>query len=400
MQVRKNRLITLISCIKNKKISGLLSILMAASSALAQPMPTLIPPSPDIVGKAYVLMDANSGTILAEKDADKAVEPASLTKMMTMYVVSSFLHDHQLALRDEVRISKNAWETEGSKLFVKHGEKVPVLTLIKGIIVVSGNDASIALAEHIAGSEKAFVSLMNSTAAQLGMNHTHFYNVTGLPHDGHTASVKDLAILAKALVHDYPDEYQWYKEKWLSYNGIKQPNRNRLLWRDTHVDGIKTGHTESAGYCLVSSAQQGNMRLIAVVVGEPSDNARTDDSQSLITWGFRFFETRELYQANQPLVKARAWMGKSSHVPLGVQQRTSVTLAKGLWKQVKPSFDLTKTIKAPIKAGTSLGTVVLKNHDGEVVAKVPLVALSDVEQGGFFARLFDRIALLFHGWFG
>ena len=326
----------------------LLAILPLSSSA--NPLNGhMIPPSPELSAKAYVLMDATSGAILAQHDADKAIEPASLTKMMTMYVVSGFLHDHQLALEDQVRISTKAWKVEGSKLFVKQGNKVPVATLIKGVIVVSGNDASIALAEHIAGSEKAFVSLMNSTANQLGMSHTHFENVTGLPHEGHTASVGDLAILARALVTDYPDEYQWYKEKWLNYNGIKQPNRNRLLWRDTHVDGIKTGHTESAGYCLVSSAKHDDMRLISVVVGEPSDNARTDDSQSLLTWGFRFFETHPLYPANKPLLTQKVWFGKQSKVAIGVTQATAITVPKGQWKNIKPMFNIAETIKAPIQ---------------------------------------------------
>jgi serine-type D-Ala-D-Ala carboxypeptidase (penicillin-binding protein 5/6) len=392
MLAQSKRLFTAIS----RFILGFMLLSNAIANPISQPTHALTPPSPEVSASAYILMDAASGTVLASNNADTPIEPASLTKMMTMYVVSSYLHDNQLTLNDEVRISTKAWRTEGSKLFVKQGNKVPVSTLIKGIIIVSGNDASIAMAEHIAGSEKAFVSLMNSTAQQLGMTQTHFENVTGLPHKNHLTSAHDLAILAKALITHFPEEYSWYKEKWLNYNGIKQPNRNRLLWRDAKVDGIKTGHTQSAGYCLVGSAKNNDMRLITVVLGEPSDNARTDDSQSLLTWGFRFFESNPLLQSNKPIYQARAWMGKQTMVNMGVDHNIAVTTPKGQSENLQTDFTMNKNFRAPVQAGQAYGQVDIKDSQGKIIASYPMIALETVPKGSFITRIMDSIALFFH----
>jgi len=316
--------------------------------------------------------------------------------MMTMYVVSSYLQSGQIQLTDSVRISTKAWKSEGSKLFVKQGDLVDVETLIKGVIIVSGNDASIALAEHIAGSEEAFVSLMNSTAAHLGMTQTHFENVTGLPHPDHRATVKDLATLAQALIRDYPNEYAWYQEKTLRYGGIKQSNRNRLLWRDQRVDGIKTGHTQSAGYCLVSSGIEDGLRLIAVVVGEPSDATRTSDTASLLTWGFRFYESHALFPAQQKLSKAKVWFGQQSKLAIGIDHPFVVTVEKGQWQQQKPEFQLNHDLKAPIQLGEKIGKVILKNQQGDIISQQGVIALETIERAGWLARLWDHIALFFY----
>ncbi|VAX02275.1 D-alanyl-D-alanine carboxypeptidase, partial [hydrothermal vent metagenome] len=260
---------------------------------------TLIPATPKIKAKGYLLIDFNSGRVLAEKKSGQRMEPASLTKMLSAYVIDHELAKGNISLDDEVRISEKAWRMEGSRMFIEVGKKISVEDLLKGVIIQSGNDATVALAEHVAGSEDAFVSLMNQHAAELGMLDSHFVNSTGLPHKDHYTTPRDLAKLAIALIRDYPTHYAWYSQKEFVYNDIKQYNRNRLLWRNKYVDGIKTGHTESAGYCLVASAERDGMRLISVVLGTRNDETRSSESQKLLTYGFRFFETHRLYKANE-----------------------------------------------------------------------------------------------------
>jgi len=358
----------------------------------------LIPTPPTVNATAYVLMDANSGQIIAEKNGAQHIPPASLTKMMTLYVTSEAIKNGQLSLDTPVHISKKAWRTGGSRMFVKVNSQVPVSELLQGIIVASGNDACVALAEHIAGSEDAFAQLMNQTATKLGMNNSHFMDSTGLPNENHYSTPHDLATLARHLVLDFPENYHWYKQKWYTYNNIKQPNRNRLLWRDNTVDGIKTGHTEAAGYCLVSSAERNGMRLIAVVLGTPSDNDRTDASQALLNFGFRFYETHKLFSANEPLDEPRVYQAIMKKVPMGLQENLYVTIPSGQFDQVKANLTIAQDLKAPINKDEPYGSVKVNLHNKEITEK-PLVALVNAPKGNFWARFRDRIILTFHNWF-
>ena len=274
---------------------------LVAANVLANSI--IIPSQPKLDVKAFVLIDANSGKVLAQKSPDEKFAPASLTKMMSMYVVSNALENQQINLNDKVLVSKNAWQQQGSRMFIKLGSKVKLSQLVQGTIVASGNDSTMALAEYTAGSESGFVDMMNSAAKQLHLINTHFMNPTGMPNSQHFSSAMDLSIIARHIIEDFPGHYHWYKQKWFSYNKIKQPNRNRLLWRDPYVDGLKTGHTESAGYCLVASAKQKDMRLIAVVLGAKSDMARTTAAKQLFDYGFRFYQTKKIAKANNNLVE-------------------------------------------------------------------------------------------------
>ncbi len=358
------------------------------------PVPHVVPSPPPIAAKAYILMDYDSGAILASKNPDKKVEPASLTKMMTAYIVYNELKQGNIHLDDEVTISKKAWQMPGSKMFIEVGKKVKVGDLIKGMDIQSGNDATVALAEHIAGSEETFTELMNRYAKQLGMKNTHFQNATGLPHKGHHATARDLAILAHAIIHDFPEQYKIYATKKFTYNGITQYNRNKLLWQDESVDGLKTGHTNSAGYCLVASAKRGDMRLISVVLGTDSAAKRVRESQKLLNYGFRFFETHKLYSAGQRIVEARVWEGKRDTVGLGLTQDLYVTTPRGQFKLIQKQTDVQPDIKAPVKKGQKLGNLKVTLNE-KVIAERPLVALDEVEQGSFFKRLTDQIKQLF-----
>ncbi len=285
----------------------------------AQPVPHVVPSPPKTAAEAYILIDYNSGKIIASQNADMRVEPASLTKIMTGYVVINELSNGNISLDDMVTISPKAWKMPGSKMFIEVGKKVSVHDLIKGMVIQSGNDASVALAEHIAGSEEVFAELMNKYAESLGMTHTHYMNATGLPNPDHYTTAEDLSILARALINKFPEEYEWYAQKKFTFNGITQYNRNKLLWQDPSVDGLKTGHTESAGYCLVTSAKRDDMRLISVVLGTDSAKQRIQESQKLLNYGFRFFETHKLYQAGQRLNDARIWEGQQDTVGLGLE---------------------------------------------------------------------------------
>jgi D-alanyl-D-alanine carboxypeptidase (penicillin-binding protein 5/6) len=367
------------------------SLLFASGSLSAA---TLVPATPKIHARGYLLMDYHSGQILAEKNADERMEPASLTKMLTAYVVASELANGSIHLDDEVRISEKAWRMEGSRMFVEVGTRVSVEQLLKGMIIQSGNDATVALAEYVAGSEDAFVSLMNQHAAELGMTASHFMNSTGLPHKDHYTTPRDLAKLAQALIRDFPEHYEWYSEKKFTYNNIKQYNRNKLLWRNQYVDGIKTGHTESAGYCLVASMERDDMRLISVVLGTKSEEARAAESQKLLTYGFRFFETHRLYAANEPLTTAHIWKGQTDKLPLGLKQDLYLTIPKGQYKKLDANMQIDARITAPAKKGESFGTVNVSLGDKQY-AQRKLVALKDIAAGSLWGNLVDDIKLLF-----
>lgn len=357
--------------------------------------PTLTPISPKIKAKAYLLMDAYSGAILASSNIDEKLSPASLTKMMTSYVISMALKEGRIHPEELVPISEAAWKTAGSKMFIKVGDKVPVNKLMQGIIVDSGNDACVAMAEYVAGSQQAFVELMNQTAARLGMQHTHFMNADGLPDPNHYSTAHDMAILARALIFDFPEDYKWYSQKWFAYNGIKQPNRNRLLWRDANVDGIKTGHTNEAGFCLVASANKNNMRLISIVMGAPSDEMRAQDSQKLLTYGFRFFETQKIYTANAKLATPRVWFGSAAQVSAGLARDLYATLPTGQNKTPTIQMLFTSNLKAPIKKGDVVGQINVVLND-KSIASTPLIALENLPKGGLWRRFVDHVSLCFN----
>ena len=359
----------------------------------------LIPQPPESNAGAYVIEDFNTGQQLAVKNENDRMAPASLTKIMTLYVISHALKQGQIHLDDKVRISKKAWKAQGSKMFVRVGTTVPVEDLVKGIIVDSGNDACIAMSEHVAGSEDAFVNLMNQQATQLGLKDTHFTDCTGMPSPEHYTTPHDIAVLARALIKDFPQYYGWYKEKWFTYNNIKQPNRNRLLWRDASVDGLKTGHTDSAGYCLVASALRDNTRLISVVMKAPSDEARAQDSQQLLTYGFRFFQSPQLFAANKALATERVWGGENKTVALGVKDTLFATIPNGQQKDIKTDIQVASPLKAPIQKGQVYGHVTATLH-GQTLLTAPLVALTDDPAGGFWTRTKDAIGIGMHHLFG
>ncbi len=368
--------------------------LLIYSLTLTGQAASVVPATPKIKARGYLLIDYNSGRVLAEKKADTRMEPASLTKILASYVVAHELAQGNISLSDEITVSEKAWRMPGSRMFIEVGKKVSVEDLIKGVIIQSGNDATVALAEHVAGSEEAFVSLMNQHAATLGMADSHFVNSTGLPHEEHYTTPRDLARLARAMIRDFPKHYQWYSERQFTYNGIKQYNRNTLLARNKEVDGIKTGHTESAGYCLVASALRNDMRLISVVLGAKSKAARASESQKLLTFGFRFFETHRLYAANETLTTARIWKGEQEELPLGLANNLYVTIPKGQYKKLDASMKIDARITAPAKAGQSFGAVNINLGDQQYATR-ELVALKDIEKGGLFSNLVDEVKLLF-----
>ena len=360
--------------------------------------PLITPAAPSLNAKAYILIDVNSGKIIAEKNSEERLPPASLTKMMTLYVISNALKNEQIHLTDNVRISQEAWKIGGSRMFVKEGQQVPVEELLKGIIVDSGNDACVAMAEHLGSSENGFTEIMNNQAKNLGMTNSHFTDSTGLPNKEHYTSAKDLAILGRALINNFPEYYHWYKQKWFTFNGIRQPNRNRLLWRDNQVDGVKTGHTDEAGFCLVSSAKRDNMRLLAVVLHSPNDTARADDSERLLNYGFRFFETHKLYQANTSITELPLYKGQSDKITIGLLSDQFITIPAGQYQRLGISTKVPKYAEAPVKKGDAIGELVIK-FDGNIIGTRPLYALNSVSKGGFFACAKDSVALMFKRWF-
>ena len=376
------------------RFSAVLALVAPASAA-----PNIVPDAPPVSSKSYVLMDAYSGTVVAERDSDNPLPPASLTKIMTSFVAASELAAGRIALDDDVPISVKAWRTGGSKMFVREGTSVKLEDLLRGIVIQSGNDASVAVAEYIGGDEDGFANMMNAHAQELGMTSSRFVNATGLPDDGHHSSARDLALLTAALIEHYPEHYEMYAEKSFEYGGIDQPNRNRLLWRDKSVDGVKTGHTDAAGYCLVASALRDGTRLVAVVVGADSIDARFQDAQRLLAYGFRYFETREIYPAGEVLRTAEVWYGREQTVDIGVADALRLTLPRGRYDNLDAVIDLPKDIEAPFEAGAKLGTVRITLDDA-LLAEVPLVARAAVPEAAFLSRLGDGIALFFRDLLG
>ncbi|BAN68128.1 D-alanyl-D-alanine carboxypeptidase family protein [endosymbiont of unidentified scaly snail isolate Monju] len=349
-----------------------------------------VPAPPNIDATGYLLLDMHSGRVLAEKNADQRLEPASLTKIMTAHVVFEELAHGTLKPDDLVTVSEKAWKTEGSRMFIEVNSRVSVADLLKGLIIQSGNDAAVALAEHIAGSEDAFANLMNEHAARLGMQGTHFANATGLPHPDHYTTPRDIARVTIATIRDYPEYYSLYSQKEFTYNKIRQHNRNRLLWRDPTVDGVKTGHTKSAGYCLVASARRDDMRLISVVMGTPSDKARIEASQALLNYGFRFFETHRLYAGGSRLTEARVWMGEQEKVALGLAEDLYLTIPRRQYDKLSARSEIEPDIQAPVHKGQALGEVVVE-LEGETIARVPLVALREIPEGGLWRQAVDTV---------
>ncbi|MFK7161087.1 D-alanyl-D-alanine carboxypeptidase family protein [Marinospirillum sp. MEB164] len=356
----------------------------------------MIPAPPQLAASSWILIDAHSGAVIAEHNADERLPPASLTKMMTSYLLEYEIHQGTVELNDMVRISERAWRMPGSRMFVQEGTFVSIEDLLRGVIIQSGNDASVAVAEHLAGSETAFADLMNQHARLMGMTNTHFMNSTGLPDENHYSTARDLAILSRVKIMDYPEHYSIYSEREFTFNNIRQTNRNRLLWRDASVDGLKTGHTSEAGYCLAASAVRNDMRLISVVMGTRSDEARTQESQKLLSYGFRYFETPRLYQAYQDLDEARVWKGARTSVRVGLTEDLYATIPRGAQEQLQAEIVLHPNLQAPLVVGDQVGQLVI-SLNGEVVKQEPVFALENLERGGFFKRLWHSLIMFFSG---
>ena len=367
--------------------------LLAAPASAQSILPAAVPP-PSIAAKAYMLADLVSGQTLAADNADAPREPASLTKLMTAYLTFRALKDKELTPSQMVNVSERAWRAEGSRMFIEPKKAVSVDELLHGVIVQSGNDASIALAETVAGSEDAFAERMNREAARLGMKNTHFVNATGLPAPKETSTANDLALLAAALIRDFPEYYPLYSIKEYRYNNITQPNRNRLLWTDPYVDGMKTGNTDAAGFCLIASAKRGQRRLLAVVLGAGSESARAIEAQKLLNYGFQFYDSVQLYQSGQPVSSLRVWKGAEKMVPAGFVVDRYVTLPKGQAQNLKLSLEAVEPLLAPVTKGQTVGTVKV-SLDGKPVGAYPLLALADVAPASIFGRAWDTVRLWF-----
>jgi serine-type D-Ala-D-Ala carboxypeptidase (penicillin-binding protein 5/6) len=393
---------------KNKLVV-VLALMLCVGSTLAQvpPVPTPaaktevppVPAPPQLAAGSYILMDFNSFDVLVEHNADERLEPASITKLMTTYVVFNELAKGKIKLEDTVNVSETAWRMGGSRMFIDPTMTPTVQELIRGIIIQSGNDACVALAEHIAGTEQAFADLMNHFAKELGMTGTHFQNSTGWPGDEHYMTARDVALLSAAIIRDFPDYYPYYAEKEFTFNGILQHNRNSLLFKDPTSDGLKTGHTENAGFCLAASAKREGMRLISVVMRTASESARASDSQSLLNYGFRFFETVQLYQAREELANSEVWKGVADVVALGLTDPLFVTIPRGRYGELDAQVKLLPELTAPLALDQVVGKITVK-LDGDVVASRDLVALNAVEQAGFFGRTWDGLRLWTGGLFG
>ncbi|QZX94641.1 serine hydrolase [Pantoea alfalfae] len=378
-------------------------LIIAPLSAFAEQAPA----APGIDAKAWILIDYASGKVLTESSADQRLDPASLTKMMTSYVVGQAIKADKIKPDDLVTVGQDAWATGNPKLrgsslmFLKPGDRIPVHELNKGIVIQSGNDACIALADYVAGSQDSFIGLMNNYVKALGLQNTHFMTVHGLDAEGQYSTARDMALIAQALIRDVPEEYALNKEKEFTFNNIRQINRNRLLWStNLKVDGVKTGHTSGAGNNLVASATEGDMRLISVVLGTASDAIRFRESEKLLTWGFRFFETVTPIKADAPFAQQRVWFGDKSQVNLGVAKDAALTIPKGQMKNLKASFRLTTPqLEAPLKKNQVVGTIDFQ-LDGKTIEQRPLVVMQDVPEGGFFSRMIDFVMMKFNGWFG
>ena len=356
--------------------------------------PIQIPAPPEVGAKAHILADHKSGRVIAESNADQRLEPASLTKIMTAYVVFRELAKGSLKLDTMVTVSEKAWRTEGSRMFAQVGAQISVENLLKGMIVQSGNDASVALAEHVAGDEAVFAQVMNQNAERLGMTGTHYKNSMGLPDPEHYTTARDMLKLTNALIDEFPEYYKWHSIKEFLFNGIKQTNRNRLLWLDSTVDGVKTGHTDGAGYCLVTSALRDGMRLVSVVLGTKSDKERAQANQTLLNYGFRFYETRELYKANERLTEARVWKGEVPMAELGLLRDFYVTFPRGQYQSLKASMEVNNSTVAPVQQNDKLGTIKVVLND-QPVGQADLVSLKPIPEGGLFRRAFDSLQLMF-----
>ena len=361
---------------------------MALADVVIRPIP-----APPIIGaKSYFVVDANTGYEFASVAPDKRLAPASLTKLMTAYVVFKELTEHRIALDDQVKISKKAWRTSGSRMFILVGTRVTVQDLLLGMIVQSGNDASVALAEHVAVTESLFTEMMNQYAAKLGMRSSHFENATGLPNEQHYSTARDLATIARAIINEFPEYYKWYSMKQFEYNNISQNNRNSLLWRDPTVDGMKTGHTDDAGYCLIASAKRDGMRIVSIVLGTASTKTRTDGSQSLINYGFRFFETKLLYKAGEAITNARIWKTSHEFTPLGLSEDLYITVPRGSYDTVESILNIPAVLVGPITEGQPLAELKMRLNDTDLVSQ-PLRALNDNPSGSFWQRTRDSIKL-------
>lgn len=376
----------------------LLLALISSNFILSQ---SFVPNAPELNLKSYILIDPNTNTVIAESNSDGQIEPASMTKVMTAYVVADQIKNNLISLEDEVLISEKAWKMGGSKMFIEVGKRVSVLDLLKGIMIQSGNDASVAIAEYVGGTEDGFVDLMNAYAGSIGMNSTYFANSTGLPSEGHLTSASDLAILTSKFITNFPDIYSLFKEKEFEYGGItgNKYNRNKLLWRDETSDGVKTGHTSSAGYCLIGSAKRANMRLITVVAGSDSSNNSFSDTQRLLEYGFRFYATQKYFEINKEYTTSKVWGGKIDTLSLGVEEDISITLPRTSFKDIKVNYKVKNNIQAPITKGQEIGTLEIISNN-EIVLTSSLIALEEVEAKGFFGRLWSRFVLWIMSLFG
>lgn len=388
-----------------KKILFLITLLVVLPLAAFAQRPTPVPPKamptpapPSLSANSYILVDFNSGRVLVEDNPDMEVEPASITKLMTSYAVFHELAQGNITLEDKVAISEKAWRTGGSRMFIEPSMEVTIEQLIKGMVIQSGNDASVALAEYIGGTEEAFADLMNHYAVQLGMSNSHFMNSTGLPQEQHYTTARDVATLSIAIIAEFPDYYRWYSEKEYSFNNIRQHNRNNLLWRDPAVDGLKTGHTEAAGYCLAASAKRDGMRLISVVLGSGSESSRVSESQSLMNYGFRFFETVQLYQAGQELAQGRVWKGEQDQVRLGIADELFVTIPRGRYDELDAQVEMRPQLIAPLAEGEEVGLISVAIGNEEIASR-GLITMEAVAEAGFFGRSWDGMSMWFGGLF-
>ena len=381
--------------VKNNILKSYLIASLFAVSVSAQ---AIVPTPPELNLSSYILMDATTGKSLAESNSNSQIEPASMTKVMTGYIVADQIEQGMISNDDNVLISRKAWKMEGSRMFIEVGKRVSVKDLLKGLVIQSGNDAAVALAEYVAGSEQIFVDVMNEYASVLGLRNTLFQNSTGLPDADHFTSVRDLAVLSRALIDEFPSHYDLYKEKEFTFNNIRQLNRNKLLWRDESVDGMKTGHTEAAGYCLIASAKRNDMRLVTVVAGSKSDKERFDASQRLLEYGFRFYAAQKLLEGNKELKSSTVWGGKKESVSIGLENDLLVTLPRGDFRNLTINYTIQNNIQAPIKAGDELGLVEVISNNNIVVSE-SLIALEDIDEKGFFGRMIAKIILWFIGLF-
>lgn len=381
------------------RLATLLCLLVCALPIPVAAQQVIVPPPPRIAASAWILMEASTGKVITQTNADQRLPPASLTKIMTGYAVAKEVEKGSLSLDDKVPVSVKAWQTGGSRMFIREGTEVPLRDLLRGVVIQSGNDASVAVAEFVSGSEAAFADLMNIHADALGMKDSQFRNATGLPDEEHYSSAADLARLSRALVTELPEHYRVYAEKEFTYNGIRQENRNKLLQRDRTVDGIKTGHTDAAGYCLVASAVRNDMRLISVVMGADSPAARERETQKLLSYGFRYFETREIYAEGAPVTTTRVWGGAADALTLTVGEPIVETIPRGSYETLQAEMEVDSVIAAPVAAGQQLGTLRVSLGDEQLVER-PLIAAQAVGPGGFFKRMWHWLQLLFMSWLG